>query len=163
MKRFDNAPMGPIGICADVAMVRRDAIPVLRHEAPTHHNGWSGSITNEHGFFHRIGKMSEFFAALGFREEKSGGVLPEEFIWERYTRDGAPLSPACIQGHYAVYLRAHSDEFRQLYGKAFEELAGQCTRGRDHDHCGGCPMHPDSPPLSDAQPGCPRGDQEAFP
>lgn len=108
-------------------------------------NKGSGSIAIGDGSFHHINNLQEFYAALGVNDNGIGGLLPEEFIWNRYTRDGAPKSALCLQIQIANYLYTHSARFKALYGCAHEKMMGTCQSEQidDHDgHCLKCPMHP---------------------
>jgi hypothetical protein len=110
-----------------LATKARATIPILRFQPPRHQNGWSASITGSDRFFHRIEGMADFYAALGLRHEMSGGLPPEEYIWDRYIRDSAPMSRKCVHDLYVFYLHAHSAEFKKLYGDAYEEMMGKCS------------------------------------
>ncbi len=98
--------------------------------------------------FHRIADTNEFYAALGCQPAagKSGG-LPDELRWERYTRKGAPMSQDCLQVQIAAYLHRHAENFRALYGRAYEKMIRACKFNcvsKADEHCVRCPMHPHS-------------------
>lgn len=117
----------------------------LKFAAPRVSNGGFGSIAIGTESFHRIDNIKEFYAALGYKADRAGSLLPEEFIWDRYVRDGASKSDRCMRTQIANYLYAHSASFKRLYGCAYEKMIGQC-QSKDiddsDDHCLGCPMHP---------------------
>ena len=143
MMPCEVAPRGQNEICVDVATKGRAAIPQLQFEAPRPQNGWSASLKGSDGFLHRIEGMSEFYGVLGLTRGASAETPPDEFIWARYIRDGAPLSLACLQNQYAVYLHIHSAEFRALYGQSHEARLGTCEMGgitAVDDHCLQCPL-----------------------
>jgi hypothetical protein len=145
MMPCEIAPRGQNEICVDVATKGRAAIPLLRYDAPRHQNGWSASLKGSDGFFHRIEPMAEFYGVLGLTREASAETPPDEFIWERYIRDGAPLSLACLQSQYAVYLYGRCAEFRELYALSYEERIRSCELddiAHGSDHCMQCPMRP---------------------
>ena len=96
--------------------------------------------------FCRIDDINGFFATLGYREEiRKTGMMLDEFLWERYRRDGAAKSAQCLQVQIAVYLHRHSAKFMAEFGRAFEEMLGKCIAeciDNDDAHCLDCPKHP---------------------
>jgi hypothetical protein len=49
--------------------------------------------------------FNEFYKSLGYSVEmNSDGILPEEFIWNVYHKDGANKSDACLQAKIITYL-----------------------------------------------------------
>lgn len=121
-------------------------LPDFKFMPPRVINNGSGSIAMGDGSFHHINNLEEFYDALGVKDNGGGGgLLPEEFIWDRYTRDGATKSRWCLQMQIANYLHTHSARFKAQYGCALEKMIGTCTSeqidGRD-GHCSKCPMHP---------------------
>ncbi len=93
---------------------------------------------------YRIENPDVFFAALGYTPEvQASGLQPDEFIWDRYTRDGAAMSKHCLQMQIATYLYRHSTDFAALHGPAFEQLKASCNSGcaSQHTQCSNCPMH----------------------
>ncbi|MDP2810506.1 MAG: hypothetical protein Q8O34_10205 [Rhodocyclaceae bacterium] len=113
---------------------------------PRHRNYRCISAADE--VFHRIGDVDEFFAALGYTKEmRKDSVIPDEFIWDRYTRDGAVMSAQCVQAHIVAFLHRHSAKFRERYGQAYALTTGKCFSdcidGSDA-HCADCSRHPPS-------------------
>ncbi len=95
--------------------------------------------------FHRIADSNAFFSALGYNTEiHASGWQPDEFIWDRYTRDGASKSRHCLQMQIAAYLYRNSATFVRLYGSAFGALIASCSfECMDDDvQCLNCPLHP---------------------
>lgn len=121
-------------------------IPTFKYNLsnPRQHN--YGCIVVGDEVFHRLGNVNEFHAALGYTEEMGkAGVVPDEFIWQRYTSDGAVKSARCLQVQIAVYLHKHSSRFRELYGRSYDEMIGGGIAGCVDDsdeHCFNCPKHP---------------------
>lgn len=135
-RTVESAPVAPLDCCP---------IMDLKFAAPRVSNGGFGSIAIGAESFHHINNMAEFYAALGYKADGSGGLLPEEFIWNRYIRDGALKSAKCLQIQIANFLYTHSASFKKLNGSAYEKMIGRCQfTGIDDndDHCLGCPMHP---------------------
>lgn len=111
---------------------------------PRHRNYRCISAADE--VFHRISDVDQFFAALGYTKEmQKNSVIVDEFIWERYTRDGAVMSAQCFQAHIAAFLHRHSAKFRELYGEAYALTTGKCSSGcidGSDAHCADCSRHP---------------------
>ncbi len=106
----------------------------------------SGNIAVDHEIIHQFDNFDLFYAALGYSTaERREFSAPDEFIWERYTRDGAKMSSHCLQIQIATYLYKHSPKFVERYGQAYETAMGQCGStvidGSDR-HCANCPMFP---------------------
>jgi hypothetical protein len=106
----------------------------------------SGNIAVGHEIIHQFDNFDLFYGALGYSAaEKREFSAPDEYIWERYTRDGARMSAHCLQIQIATYLYRHSRTFVERYGKAYESAIGQCGStvidGNDR-HCANCPMFP---------------------
>jgi hypothetical protein len=122
------------------------SIPVFRYAqmmmGPQHY----GTIMVRYEVFHKIQNMEDFYAALGNNEdEKSKGFSGEEFVWNRYKRDGSKMSNRCLQVQIQNYLHNNSAKFRELYGHEYNEMIGKCssTAIDDNDkHCANCPMLP---------------------
>lgn len=125
-------------------LIDAGVVPSLSYSAPTVVNGGSGSIAIGDSYVHRIADMEAFYAGLGFKQDASGRLSPEEFIWDRYRRDGALKCRDCLQIQLCHYLYTHSDYFKIFHGRAYEAKFGTC--GLDcvataDEHCRKCPMH----------------------
>lgn len=105
----------------------------------------SPSILVAHVEFDKIKNVAEFIKELGYTDEiRAGGTLPEEFIWETYTRSGAAKSVRCLQPKIIEYLFKHSAKFRKEYGSEYVNIIGKCgyQENDDSELCVACPMHP---------------------
>ena len=143
IRRF--TPLSPLADSGPVAPIRNRPIPRFKFIAPRAVRGGLGIIAIGDTVFHSISNIAAFYAALGFNPGVNDGLPPEEFIWERYTRDGASKSPSCMQVQIATYLHTHSAEFVKLYGRAYDAVIGKCDSAEIDDadeHCLNCPMHP---------------------
>jgi hypothetical protein len=70
---------------------------------------------------HWVKDLAEFYSALGYTHSMAkAGVLPDEFIWDEYIKDGAASSTACMQMHIIEYLSKHSEGFREKYGDQYK-------------------------------------------
>lgn len=95
--------------------------------------------------FHRVYDLKTFYATFGYGKEAADLCSsPDEYIWEMFTRAGAPRSRACLQRLIIHYLRQHSLEFKQLYGSKSEALVAQCAQEKTASapFCCVCFMHP---------------------
>ena len=122
------------------------SIPLFQYTPSKFGKHKSGAVTVRREVFHAIGNMADFYAVLGYGEDaKNKGFVGEEFIWERYTRDAAPMSRQCLQSQISVYLNTCCAEFTTVYGGAYEASIGQCALDvidAGDAHCANCPMHP---------------------
>ena len=122
-------------------------IPHLSYDLSYSHPNNLGRIVAGDVVFRRISNLDEFYRALGYPDGiMATGVLPEKFIWDRYTRDHATKSIQCLQAHIAAYLHNHSEMFREEYGSEYANMIGKCLSDKidDSDLCVHCPMHPRS-------------------
>lgn len=61
--------------------------------------------------------MDVFYRVFGYTEDAAKkGILPEEFVWSEYIRDGAGKFSDCVQMHLIEYLNLHSAKFKSLHG-----------------------------------------------
>jgi hypothetical protein len=125
---------------------RYNSIPWFQYERPKIGRHDFGTIEIGHEIFHKIDDMGKFYAALGYdKDAKVKELNDDEFVWDRYTRDKAKMSPQCLQVQIAVYLHNHSPKFNELYGQAYDAMIGKCCLSvlEDGDeHCANCPMNP---------------------
>ena len=119
-------------------------IPFFSYASPkSKYNCWHIDVKDE--IFHYIVDPSEFFDALGYKSNLNIGMLPDEFVWERYIREKAIMSPHCIQMQICVYLQKHSLAFKMSYGSAIGDLEKKCISsylGDSDKYCLQCPTHP---------------------
>ena len=70
---------------------------------------------------HEIDNLDEFYKTFGYTQaERHAGVLPEEFIWEKYVKENGENYFACKQMHLIDYLKRCSWVFRNTYGNLCE-------------------------------------------
>jgi len=92
-----------------------------------------------------IGDDGEFYRALGYTPASAmRGVMPDEFIWDLYKRDGAAKGVQCLQAQIASYLNNRSERFRNEYGGDYANKAGTCLSDNMDTSaiCLGCHMNP---------------------
>lgn len=102
------------------------------------------SILVSHFQFDEINDVAEFLRELGYTDEiRRSGMLPDEFIWVTYTRNGAAKSAQCLQPKIIEYLFKYSDKFRKEYGNEYVSMIGKCVSEKNDDSelCVACPMH----------------------
>jgi hypothetical protein len=121
-------------------------LPVFRYNPLKLRRSTDGAITVQHEVFHPIADMDAFYAAMGYDQNaRDSGLSGEEFVWDRYTRDKAKMSPQCLQVQIAVYLHNHSPKFNELYGQAYDAMIGKCCLSvldNGDKHCANCSMDP---------------------
>ncbi len=150
-ERIENAS-GLHGVQGDLLAVMPPSahgFPIFQYDPPRIGLCPFGAVTVEREVFHRIDDMDEFYKALGLDSEAKGkGLSGEEFIWDRYRRDGSKMSKACLQVQIRVFLHKHSEKFGELYGSAYDATIGKCSAveiDRRDEHCANCPMLPIRP------------------
>ena len=90
---------------------------------------------------HRIGEVDEFHKALGYNDEiRKTGLMPEEYIWERYHRDESVKSEVCFQAKIIEYLNLHSPSFKENYAFEREHWLSSCKEkwSNKSTECTGC-------------------------
>lgn len=155
MTMIDEHGQNADGVCGDVhksdttAALATDQsyrnIPLFQYDLPKAGRKF-GTLTVAHEIFHEIRDTKDFYTALGYGEEaKNIGLMDNEFVWERYIRDGAKMSKQCLQWQISIYLHNHSSIFNELYGYVYDALLAKCglTVIDVNDlHCAKCPMIP---------------------
>jgi hypothetical protein len=89
--------------------------------------------------------LDEFYKALGYTVSMAkAGIMPDEFIWDEYVKDGAVNSTACLQMHIIEYLSKHSSSFRKKYGEQYENwiAAFDGELKKKDERCSSCSMNP---------------------
>ena len=72
-------------------------LPYFQYCPPSPDTGSQGTILANQVSFHVIADLGEFYEALGCQPDPSMlGWLPEELIWNRYSRDGAAMGRVSI-------------------------------------------------------------------
>jgi hypothetical protein len=131
---------------ADATSEQLSSIPIFKHDTPRVGRHKHGSLKVGGNMFHKIADMNAFYAAMGYdKNARERGLCGEEFIWDRYIRDGSKMHKHCLQPRISDYLYKHSVEFKGLYGKAFVAMFGKCALiviDSTDQHCSACPMHP---------------------
>jgi hypothetical protein len=83
----------------------------LNLDDPKKKQSWC--IKLEGKIIHRIVDLREFHQALGYTEEiAKSGLLPDEFLWEKFINNAATRCKNCFQLHLFQYLMRCSAQFR---------------------------------------------------
>ncbi|MEI7843348.1 MAG: hypothetical protein WCI39_09970 [Gallionellaceae bacterium] len=96
-----------------------NARPTFKFNLSNFHNQNYRHIEVAGTSIHQIFNTEVFYAEFGYTEDiKKSGLMPEEFIWAEYIKDGKS-HPNCLQMHIVGYLNKHSDLFKQKYGHLY--------------------------------------------
>jgi len=102
-------------------------------------------IEVERRVVHEIRNLDEFYKTFGYDQHiAQAGILPDEFIWEKYIQSPDGDFSACLQMHIIEYLKKHSAAFREEYGNQCEGwLAAHAeVRAKRGMACAACRMEP---------------------
>lgn len=131
--------------CADSKQVAV-AFPDFKFNLSQRQRKNFGWITANGEAFHYVSDINGFYAAMGYtKEHNRAAMMPEEFIWDRYSRDGARFSPHCLQVQVSSYLHEHSCRFGEKYWYLFAKMIGKCRSDKISyvdEHCLRCYQHP---------------------
>jgi hypothetical protein len=76
---------------------------------------------------HQVMDVNEFYEALGYTDEvQREVVLPDEFIWDEYFRNGSDRSVACLDVKLIEYLMTNSEKFVEMFGREVEDRVLNC-------------------------------------
>lgn len=95
---------------------------------------------------HKIEDTDKFYEALGFDDEaRDTKMMPDEFIWDKYTKDNAEASPCCLQAKILEYLIEHSATFKEKYGADYSHWVKACKSKKvgTLTECPDCKLHPE--------------------
>ena len=123
-------------------MPRSKKIPLfsLPYYSQRHKYGTQG-IEAGKSIYHALNCPTQLYEAFGYDKQ---GMLPDEFIWEHFTKPEAPKRTRCIQSIIWTFLYHNSDRFRAEYGEQYEAMKGQCAEDAvdGSNACVGCMAHP---------------------
>ncbi len=97
-------------------------IPIFTYKSPNFKRHCEGAISVGNEVIHTILDEKEFYEALGYEGAKVQSITFDEYIWERFTRDGAQRTKHCMQVQLNAYLYKHSSKFKEVYGDAYMKL-----------------------------------------
>lgn len=97
-------------------------IPIFSYEPPNFKRHTEGAINIGNDAIHVILDDKEFSETLGYKGVKEQNITFDEYIWERFKKDGAQRTMHCLQVQLNAYLYKHSSKFKELYGNVYKEL-----------------------------------------
>jgi hypothetical protein len=126
-------------------VIMEAALPDITYNLsnPRHERYRSIEVNGE--VVHWIEDIDKFYQIFGYSADmRKAGVLPEEFIWNEYTRKSPFDFTACKLIQIIEYLRVHSHLFLQKYGKECEKWLAELVklRAARHEVCTTCKMKP---------------------
>ncbi|MGA8865096.1 MAG: hypothetical protein WBM09_01405 [Gallionella sp.] len=70
---------------------------------------------------HNIKNLDAFYKEFGYTENiRKAGVLPDEFIWDEYTKGDHSIYSDCLQVHIIEYLTKNCAPFITEYGDQYQ-------------------------------------------
>jgi hypothetical protein len=106
------------------------------------------SITADGVRIYDVTNPDEFYSEFGYSSDiAKAGKLPDEFIWDEYTKNSIANRAACKQKHLIEYLLRHAgDDFRKKCGvrcvqwliahiDAITELGDPCVTCKPKSFC----------------------------
>jgi hypothetical protein len=100
-------------------------LPIFSYNPPNFKTHSTGLIKVGDFIVYEIADEGKFGMALGYMGGLKNNATLDEFIWERYTRDGALRTKHCMQVQVNAYLYKHSAIFKHKYGDAYKKLMAE--------------------------------------
>lgn len=100
-------------------------IPIVTYIAANFKRHSEAVLTVGKVVIYEIADLAEFGNALNYRGALEGIASLDEFIWERYTRDGAQRTKHCMQIKVNAYLYKKSVNYVRLYGDAYRKMINE--------------------------------------
>jgi len=122
----------------------QNQIPHFKYNTSANMKKQLGHIAADGVILHWINNLDEFYKALGYTASMAKvGIMPDEFIWDEYIKEGAVNSTDCLQKHIIEYLSQHSDNFRKEHGDQYKSwLASHDGAIKEKDErCLSCNMN----------------------
>jgi hypothetical protein len=118
-------------------------IPIVKYR-PKGLAGQLGFIEVDGRSIHKIEDLDAFYKEFGYTSDMAqAGILPDEFIWQKYIKGNETNSSSCLQIHTIEYLRKHSAAFREEYGEqSVAWIKAHATSTAKGDLCTACRMEP---------------------
>jgi hypothetical protein len=97
-----------------------------------HHNQF-GFIMLGNEKVHHINDADEFYKEMGYNEEiRKTGLMPKEFIWDKYHKENNKKSEVCLQVKIIEYLNKHSPSFKKNFSVECEHWLLSCKEKRSN-------------------------------
>ncbi len=100
----------------------QNPMPHFAYNPPKSSNGYVASVAINGNVIHQIKNLNAFYMEFGYTAEmRKAGVLPDEFIWDEYTKGNLSPYASCFQMHIVEYLAKHSIAFIGEYGNQYQD------------------------------------------
>jgi len=102
-------------------MQNENKIPYFTYTPSRISKGHAAWIEMDGQPIHEIKNLDAFYTELGYTAEmRMAGVVPDEFIWDEYTKDNRTSYASCLQMHLIEYLVKNSIGFLGEYGNQYK-------------------------------------------
>lgn len=100
----------------------QNRMPNFTYHHPNNSNKYTAWIKRGGQPYHRIENLDVFYGELGYIPDiRQAGKLPDEFIWDEYTKGKPSLFASCLQMHIVEYLAKNSIAFIGEYGNQYQD------------------------------------------
>lgn len=100
----------------------QNRMPNFTYHYPDNSNKYTAHIKRDGQTIHKIGNLDAFFKGFGYTLELSKAeVLPDEFIWDEYTKGNPSPVASCLPMHIVEYLAKNSIAFIAEYGNQYQD------------------------------------------
>ena len=100
----------------------QNQVPHFAYSPPNVSKGYAAWIKKNGQPFHQIKNLDAFYMELGYTPDiRKAGVLPDEFIWDEYTKGNPSPNASCFQMHIIEYLVKNSIAFISEYGNQYQD------------------------------------------
>lgn len=94
--------------------MQRIKIPYFNYHLANPQSMRFGCVEMDGKFIHKIKSIDEFYHEFGYTPDMmKAGVLPEEFIWDKYIQNATCNFVVCIQIRIIKYLIKHSEKYSE--------------------------------------------------
>ena len=96
-------------------------MPYFTYDPPRPSDAYTACIKLDGRLIHQITNLDGFYKEFGYTAEiRKSGVMPDEFIWDEYTKGNPSPYAKCYQLHIVEYLAKNSTAFIDEYGKQYK-------------------------------------------
>lgn len=97
-------------------------------------------LKSDDDFEFPIPDLAEFYSSMGFQQSDSRRLLPNEFLWERFTKHSSKHACAsCFQMRAIDYLLRHSKLFSERYSACINRRIKELIEQKQVCSEGACP------------------------
>lgn len=94
----------------------QNRIPNFTYNSPNSSDRYTATIEVDGQPIHKIKNLDAFYRELGYTAEiRKAGVLPDEFIWDKYIKGDPAIYADCLKMHIIEYLSKNSISFIGKY------------------------------------------------